>query len=92
MLTTEEIREAVELAEGFAWDDNTLTKRAFIALPNSDKMNDHDLDPHWRECTDPTALDALAAQLARQYMKKHNETLSYADNPAEVIRYVVTNY
>ena len=60
------IRKAVELADGFEWDDNTLTGNFFIGFPLSAAERRHQLRQHWREADDTVALDALAAQLVRQ--------------------------
>jgi len=59
------IKAAVELADGFGYDDCKIHDWDYVRLPD-DSTAMHDLGGPWFRTTYHPALDALAAQLVRQ--------------------------
>lgn len=74
MTPAEYIRAGVELV-GWNYDDNTLTKRAFIELPQTEREIELGVYPIWLETTNPVAQAALAAALKREV---NDKTITYA--------------
>lgn len=80
MTDNDYIRAGVELAEGWYFEVHHNKVSDAIRSPSGYRSFVGDTDE---------ILDALAAQLARQYMQQRNEILSYQSDPMDTIRYVV---